>query len=144
MFFLLVLNISLKPTFVILQPVSIYMQISLQIPTVSSGFTLSIIDLLKEFLQTVEDDNDHKHIIINTTYRRFLMPLQETTFENLEAKEEIAHNFSFCHKCFQLYSVIVLSFIESFLLFNLMFLKSSASDCYETLSQIEQICRRRL
>ena len=44
------------------------------------------------------------------------MPLQQMTFENMLAKGEIAQNEQFLHlpKSFQLFSVIVPSFIKIF------------------------------
>ena len=49
-------------------------------------------------------------------YRRFLTPVQQTTFENIGTKVEIAQNeqFLLLQQCFQLFSVIIPSFIESF------------------------------
>ena len=56
--------------------------------------------------------------------------LQQTTFENIVAKEEIAHNeqFLLLSPCFQRCSIIVLSFKVSLQLSSGMFLKSSAAD----------------
>ena len=46
------------------------------------------------------------------TYRHFLTPLQKTTFENIVTKGEIDHDepFFLLPQCFQLYSIMVLSF----------------------------------
>ena len=52
------------------------------------------------------------------------------TFENIEAKGEIAHDEQFLlwPQCFQLYLTIELSFMEIFQVFVTIFLKSSAAD----------------
>ena len=52
------------------------------------------------------------------TYRRFL---QQTTFEIIIAKGEIIHNEQFIHlpHRFQLYSIIILSFMEIFNILDL-------------------------
>ena len=57
------------------------------------------------------------------TCRRFLMPLQQTTFENIETKEEIACNEQFLvlRQCFQLFSIIIVTFIEVFFMFVYIF-----------------------
>ena len=54
----------------------------------------------------------------------------QTTFENILAKGEIAHNEQFLlwPQCFQLYLSIKLSFIEIFQVFVTMFSKLSAAD----------------
>ena len=64
------------------------------------------------------------------TYRRFLMPLQQMTFENIVTKEEIAHNeqFRLLPHCFQLYSVIKPLFKGIICSFAKIFSKSSAAD----------------
>ena len=56
--------------------------------------------------------------------------LQQTNFENIEAKEEIAYDDQFLlwPQCFQLYSVIVLSFMKMFNVFDYMFSESPAAD----------------
>ena len=53
-------------------------------------------------------------------------------FENMPTKEEIAQNeqFLLLSPCFQLYSIIVLSFSEIVTDFALMFSKSSAADYF--------------
>ena len=53
-----------------------------------------------------------------------------TTFKNIVAKGEIAHDeqFPLWPQCFQLYLTIKLSFMEIFQVFVTMFSKSSASD----------------
>ena len=60
------------------------------------------------------------------------MPVQQMTFENIVAKEEIAHDklyiFLVLPQCLYLNSIIVLSFRESVLIFDKMFTKSSAVD----------------
>ena len=55
------------------------------------------------------------------------MPLQQTSFENIMEKGEIVHDEQFLYfpKCFQLYSISVLSFIKIFL--DLMFSKFSTA-----------------
>ena len=58
------------------------------------------------------------------------MHLQQTTFENIVTKGEIAQDeqFHLLPQCFQLLSVIILSFIEISLVFAGYFLNSSAAD----------------
>ena len=58
------------------------------------------------------------------------MPLQQTTFENTVKKEEFAKKEQFLHlsQCFQLFSVIIATFIELFRVFATMFSKSSAAE----------------
>ena len=55
---------------------------------------------------------------------------QQTTFENIVAKGEIAHDeqFHLSPQCFQLYLTIKLSFMEIIQVFVTMLLKSSAAD----------------
>ena len=65
------------------------------------------------------------------TYRqRFLMPMQQTTFENIVTKEEISQNEQFLPlpQCFQLLSVNIPSFIGIFYIFVYMFSKLAAAD----------------
>ena len=52
------------------------------------------------------------------------------TFENIVAQCEIAHDehFLLWQQCFQLYLITKLSLMESFLIFDEMFSKSSATD----------------
>ena len=56
--------------------------------------------------------------------------IEQTTFENIIAKEEILHNEPFLPlpQCFQLCLIIILSFNEMSITFPYMFLKSSAAD----------------
>ena len=58
-----------------------------------------------------------------------LTHLQQTTFENIVTKGEIAQNeqFLLLPQCFQLFSVIILTILENFHIFELTFLKSSAA-----------------
>ena len=58
------------------------------------------------------------------------MHLQQTTFENVVAKGEIAHDelFHILPQCFQLYLMFKLSFMEMFHIFANMFSKSSAAE----------------
>ena len=58
------------------------------------------------------------------------MPLQQTTFENIVAKREIAQNeqFLLLPQCYQLCLVIIPIFIEMFYCFAKMFSKSSAAE----------------
>ena len=58
------------------------------------------------------------------------MPLQQTSFENIVAKGENAHNeqFHILLQCFQLYSIIPLLFIDFLSIFDNMFSKSSAAE----------------
>ena len=65
----------------------------------------------------------------------FLTTLQQTTFEIIVAKGEIAHNEQFLHllQCFQLSSIIkyiyiYISYIEIFHILSSMFSKSSAAE----------------
>ena len=60
------------------------------------------------------------------------MPLQQSTCENNVAKVEIVHNdlFLLLPLCFQLCSIIILSYIENFHIFDLMFSKSCAADLF--------------
>ena len=64
------------------------------------------------------------------SYRRFLTPLQQTTFENIVAKVEIAHKEQFnpLPQYFQLNLKIILSLIDSFHIFAYMLSKSYAAD----------------
>ena len=57
------------------------------------------------------------------------MPLQQTTFENIVTKGEIAQNeqILILPQCFQFYSIIVPLIIENVHIFAKMFLKSSAA-----------------
>ena len=63
--------------------------------------------------------------------------LQQTTFENIMAKGEIAHDeqFPLFPQCFQLYLMIKLSFMELFHIFAIIFSKSSAAE----LSYVEMV-----
>ena len=56
--------------------------------------------------------------------------MQQTTFENIWAKGEIAHNEQFLNlpQCFKLYSMIKLSFIEIYHIFNKKLSNLSAVD----------------
>ena len=56
------------------------------------------------------------------SYWRFLI-LQQTIFENIVEQWETVYNEQFLSlsQCFELYSIIVLSFIESFYIFDLCF-----------------------
>ena len=82
--------------------------------------------VLQNFLGTYCDPL----LTISEKNRQFLMPLQQTTFEIILANEEIAHNEQFLYlpQWFQLYSIIILSFIEFFNILNLLISKSSAAD----------------
>ena len=62
--------------------------------------------------------------------KRILMQQQKTTFANIVAKGDIAHDehFLFWPQCFQLYLTVDLSFLEIFQVFANMFSKSSAAD----------------
>ena len=48
------------------------------------------------------------------THRHFLMPLQQTTFENIVAKGEIAHDeqFLLLQQCFQFNAIFICLFLE--------------------------------
>ena len=61
------------------------------------------------------------------TYRRFLAPLQQTTFENIVTKEE-NEQFLLLPQRFQLFSVIIPTFIELFFVFAKMISKSSDAE----------------
>ena len=63
-------------------------------------------------------------------FAHILTPLQQTTFEKIVTKEEIAHDEQFLPlpKCFQLYLLIPHSFIEIYHILALMFSKLSAAD----------------
>ena len=56
------------------------------------------------------------------------MPLQQMTFENIEAKGEIAHDEKFHSQYFQLHFIIILPFIENFHIFAQRCSKSSTAD----------------
>ena len=58
------------------------------------------------------------------------MPLQQTIFENIVAKGGFAliKQFLLLPKCFQLFIIIVLSFIEIYHIFAKMYSKSSTAD----------------
>ena len=64
------------------------------------------------------------------TYRRFLTPQQQNTFENTVVNGEIAHTEQFLHlaKCFQLYSMIYFVMYAVNHHFNQLISKSSAAD----------------
>ena len=69
--------------------------------------------------------------IFNPSPRRhFLMPMQQTTIENIFAKGEIAlhKQFHLLPQCFQLYLLIILAFIEIFHILILLFSKLSATN----------------
>ena len=57
------------------------------------------------------------------TCKRILTQKQQTTFENIMAKSEIAHDEQFLvwPQCFQLYLTIKLSFMDFFQVFITMF-----------------------
>ena len=59
-----------------------------------------------------------------------LTRLQQTSFENIVTKGEIAHDeqFPLLPQCFQLYLIINLSFMEIFRMFANMFSKPYAAD----------------
>ena len=88
------------------------------------------------------------------TSRCILTHLLQTTFENILTKEEIAHDELLWQQCFQLYSLIILSFyIEN--IHNYVLLDVSKVVCCRfvvsekrlnmlTLSHIQQICSRQL
>ena len=61
------------------------------------------------------------------------MPLQQTTFENIVAKGEIAHDeqFILLSQCFQLNSIINIQLKHFLLNFVKMFSKSSAAECLD-------------
>ena len=54
------------------------------------------------------------HIPRLHTYRSFLMPLQQTSFENIVTKEEVAQNnqFLLLPQCFQHSCIFILSYIR--------------------------------
>ena len=56
---------------------------------------------------------------------RFLMPLQQTIFENSVAKEEIAHDeqFLLLPQCVHLYTIIILACVQNFHIFYIYVLK---------------------
>ena len=58
-----------------------------------------------------------------------MTPLKQTTFEIIVANGEIAHNEQFFHlsKCFQLYSMVILSLTDIFHILNKRFSMSSAA-----------------
>ena len=58
------------------------------------------------------------------------MPLPQNLFLNIVAKGEITHaeQYLLLAQCFQIYSLIVLSFIERFHIFELISSTSSAAD----------------
>ena len=64
------------------------------------------------------------------TYRHFLTPLQQKTFENIVVKGKITHDEQFPHlpQCFQLFSAIKSRSIEIFYVLAVLFSKSSAAD----------------
>ena len=66
------------------------------------------------------------------TCRRILTHLQQTTFENIVTKGGIAQNMHFLllPQRFQLFSVIIPTFIELFHVFASMFSESSAADLF--------------
>ena len=75
----------------------------------------------------------HKTVKLpSSACRHILTHLQQTNFENIVAKGEIAQNEQFHHLplCFQLFSVPILSFIECCHVFAWLFTKSSAADLF--------------
>ena len=101
---------------------------------------------MRERVQTRSIFTEHKILLINETFpfslfsshRCCLTPLQQTTFENLLAKEEIVHDeqFLLLPKCFLLYSIIGLLFIEGFWIFDLMFLSHLLQMCCIHVGQV--------
>ena len=69
------------------------------------------------------------HFDLFSTYRRFMTPLRQTTFENIVGKGEISHKnqFHLLSQCFQLHLTTKLSFIEHFHISAYMISKSSAA-----------------
>ena len=60
--------------------------------------------------------------------RRFLMPLKQTTFENIVAREEIAKQLLLLPQCFPLLAIDYLFNYKDFPLFDKISSKSSAAD----------------